>query len=65
MNDTADLSPSVNAAPEYPSSRHGWYAVVVLYLSYTFSFVDRAIIAYLVGPIRADLKIDDFEFSLI
>jgi MFS family permease len=39
--------------------------VALLYLSYTFSFVDRAIIAYLIGPIRADLQINDFEFSLI
>jgi MFS family permease len=38
---------------------------MVLYLGYTFSFVDRSIIAYLVGPIRADLRINDFQFSLI
>jgi MFS family permease len=52
-------------APAYPSARYAWYVVVVLYLSYTFSFVDRAIIAYLVGPIRKDLQINDFQFSLI
>jgi hypothetical protein len=33
-----------SAASEYPSTRYGWYVVVVLYLSYTFSFVDSAII---------------------
>jgi MFS family permease len=49
----------------YPSPAYAWYVVMVLYLGYTFSFVDRTIIGYLVGPIRADLRINDFEFSLI
>jgi MFS family permease len=55
----------VAKAPAYPSSGYAWYVVVVLYLSYTFSFVDRAIIGYLVGPIREHLQINDFQFSLI
>ncbi len=49
----------------YPSSGYAWYVVIILYLTYTFSFVDRAIIAYLVAPIRNDLQINDFQFSLI
>jgi MFS family permease len=49
----------------YPSASYAWYAVVILYLCYTFSFVDRAIIVYLVGPIREALLINDFQFSLI
>jgi len=52
-------------APAYPLAGYAWYVVVVLYLSYTFSFVDRAIIGYLVDPIRKDLLINDFQFSLI
>jgi MFS family permease len=52
-------------APAYPSAKYAWYVVVVLYLSYTCSFVDRSIIGYLVGPIREDLLINDFQFSLI
>jgi MFS family permease len=52
-------------APAYPSAGYAWYVVVVLYLSYTLAFVDRAIIVYLVGPIREDLLINDFQFSLI
>ena len=51
--------------PAYPSAGYSWYVVAVLYLTYTFSFVDRALIVYLVGPIRADLQINDFQFSLI
>ncbi|MDM7995779.1 MAG: hypothetical protein QUT30_08880 [Acidobacteriota bacterium] len=49
----------------YPSAVYAGYVVAVLYLTYTFSFIDRAIILYLVGPIRADLQINDFQFSLI
>lgn len=65
MNDSADSSSAKQAAPDYPSAGYSWYVVAILYLSYTFSFVDRTIIGYLVGPIRADLQINDFEFSLI
>jgi MFS family permease len=62
------MSPAPQQAPapaSYPSSGYAWYVVTILYLTYTFSFVDRAIIAYLVGPIRADFAINDFQFSLI
>jgi len=50
---------------KYPPASYAWYAVAVLYLAYVLSFVDRQIIAFLVGPIRADLQITDFQFSLI
>jgi MFS family permease len=52
-------------SPSYPSANYAWFVVAVLYLTYTFSFVDRAIIIYLVAPIRADLRINDFQFSII
>ena len=49
----------------YPPHARAWYAVGVLYLAYLLAFVDRQIISFLVAPIRADLAITDFEFSLI
>jgi MFS family permease len=49
----------------YPSHARAWYAVGVLYVAYVLAFVDRQIIAFLVAPIRADLNITDFQFSLI
>ena len=52
-------------APVYPSAGYAWYVVMVLYLTYTLSFVDRAIINFLVDPIRAHLLISDAQFSLI
>ena len=59
------MSNSAEATPTYPSEGYAWYVVGVLYLTYTLSFVDRAIINFLVDPIRADFQISDFQFSLI
>lgn len=56
--------PSKDGAP-YPSAAYGWYVIFILYLAYTLAFVDRQIMAFLVGPIRQDLAITDFQFSLI
>ena len=52
-------------AGSYPPAKQGWYAVGVLYFAYALLFTDRQIIAFLVDPIRADLAISDFQFSLI
>jgi MFS family permease len=59
------MNDSTKATPTYPSEGYAWYVVIVLYLTYTLSFVDRAIINFLVDPIRADFLISDFQFSLI
>ncbi len=50
---------------EWPSARHGWYTVAVLMVAYVLSFLDRVILALLVGPIRADLGISDTSISLL
>ncbi|MCX2981994.1 MFS transporter [Halieaceae bacterium IMCC14734] len=49
----------------YPRPRQAWSMLAALFLAYTLSFVDRQIITLLVGPIRADLGISDFQFSLL
>ena len=59
------MNDSTEATSVYPSAGYAWYVVIVLYLTYTLSFVDRAIIQYLVDPIRADLHINDFQFSIL
>lgn len=56
----------VAAAPrlhERPWYRH--YVLGVLLLAYIFSFIDRQILSLMVGPIRRDLNISDFEMSLL
>lgn len=57
---------SINAtSPSYPGPVQAWSTVAILFLAYTLSFIDRQIITLLVGPIRADLGLSDFQFSLL
>ena len=64
MTDSSSVGKTTESAG-YPAAGYGWYVIVILYLCYTFSFVDRAIITYLVEPIKADLLINDTYFSLL
>ncbi len=41
------------------------FVLAMLLLAYILSFVDRQILSLLVGPIRDDLGIGDFQFSLL
>lgn len=55
----------VKAGNDWHRPRYAWYVVVILTLAYTLSFIDRQIIALLVGPIKEDLGLSDFEISLL
>jgi MFS family permease len=55
----------VNDGTEASSLRYAWYVVFVLMTCYTLSFIDRQILALLVGPIRADLEITDTQIGLL
>ena len=37
----------------------------LLFLAYVFSFIDRSVLGVMVGPIKQDLQLSDFEFSLL
>jgi MFS family permease len=52
-------------AKENNSQLAGWYAVGIMTVAYTFSYIDRQIISLMVGPIREDLGISDSGFSLL
>jgi MFS family permease len=41
------------------------YALAVLLLAYILSFIDRNVMAVLIGPIRDDFAISDFQYSLL
>ncbi len=41
------------------------YALMALLLAYILSFIDRNVMAVLIGPIRADFVISDFQYSLL
>ena len=44
---------------------HAIYALVVLLLAYILSFIDRNVMAVLIGPIRQDFDISDTQFGLL
>ncbi len=56
---------SVSDGEGYPALGSATYALTLLFIAYIFSFIDRQILALLVGPIREDFGITDFQFSLL
>lgn len=50
--------------PAAPEPRARW-ALTVLLLAYILSFIDRNVMAILVGPIRKSFEITDFEYGLL
>ncbi len=56
---------SLQAERAYPSLSAANYALILLFLAYVLSFVDRQILALLVGPIRDQFGITDFQYSLL
>ena len=54
-----------NGAPDWPSPTLAWYAVAVLFVAYTFSFMDRIILSLLIQPIKLDLGLSDTRISLL
>ncbi len=53
------------AEGSYPARRAAWYAVAILTICYTFSFVDRLILAFLVTPMKHDLHLSDTQIGLL
>ncbi|MFT7285979.1 MAG: MFS family permease [Halieaceae bacterium] len=53
------------AADAYPPSSIAWYSISILLVAYTIAFVDRTILALLVGPIQRDLGISDTLMGLL
>lgn len=48
-----------------PDRRQAHYALALLLLAYILSFIDRNVMAVLIGPIRAEFAISDFQYSLL
>ena len=66
MNAQQDFAAAASVTQQpWPSQRLGWYAVAVLFLAYTFSYVDRVILTILVEPIQRDLNINDSQLALL
>ena len=60
-----DSNLSTKNVGEYPKSSEANYVLGILFIAYTFSFIDRQVLGVLIGPIKEDLQITDFEFSLL
>jgi MFS family permease len=58
--------PVASADAESTATRAGALpALLLLLLAYILSFIDRNVMAVLVGPIRQDFAISDFQYSLL
>ena len=55
----------MNDQIRYPTTVRAWCTVGILLVAYVLSFVDCQILNLLVGPIRADLGINDTQMSLL
>lgn len=55
----------IQTETEYPAPRVANYALLLLLLAYILSFIDRNVMAVLIGPIRSDFEISDFQYSLL
>ncbi|MDX2143594.1 MAG: MFS transporter [Rhodospirillaceae bacterium] len=51
--------------PPYPSPAYSWYVVVLLLLAYIVSWLDRQILSYIIGPIKASFGLSDTEMGLL
>ena len=64
---TTTTSGALNAGDdEYPSLLRANYALGLLFVTYLLlSFLDRQVLTLLVGPIREQFGLSDFQFSLL
>ncbi len=56
---------SLERQHDFPPRAQGYYVLAVLILAYIVSYIDRTMLTLLVDPIRATLRISDFEISLL
>lgn len=55
----------IHTATEPRASTYAWYTVGFLTVAATLSSVDRQVLAVLIGPIKADLDLNDSQMGLI
>jgi len=65
MTDTPAAGDRNQTGASYPSPVMGWLTVAILFLLYILSLTDRNIMALMVGPIKRDLGLSDFQISLL
>ena len=50
---------------DWSPSAYSWYVTIFLTLAFALAYIDRQVISLLVGPIKADLGLNDVEISLL
>ena len=53
------------SAEPFPRRSAAWYALFVLMVCYTLSYIDRQILAFLVEPLKHELQITDTQIGLL
>lgn len=56
---------SASTPAESTGLGYAYYVTIILLLAYTLSFVDRQILGLLVQPIKKDLQLSDWVFSIV
>src|SRR5688572_8346727 len=56
---------STSTAPPYPSNFYAWYCVFVLLGIYLNSFLDRQLVALVVGPIKSSMQLSDSQVGFL
>lgn len=59
------MSQSSLASVQRQDAGYGWWVCAVMGLSYTFSYMDRALVPLLIQPLEHTLKIDDTTIGLL
>ena len=49
----------------WPNKKYAWFLTTILLITYTVSFIDRAMINLLIDPIRDDLALSDIQMGQI
>jgi len=68
MSSETRADSSVQVQPRISSEQtqpQAYFALALLLAAYILSFIDRNVMAVLIGPIREDLQITDFQYSLL
>ena len=65
MTENSNGAEPLSEEADYPGLGTASYTLSLLFVAYIFSFMDRQILSLLVGPIRDEFGITDFEYSLL
>jgi len=60
---TTNTEVFISPATPYPNRKYAWFVVFVLILASLIAFIDRQVVAIVVGPMQEDLGVGDTEIG--